>query len=150
MFEFYGSTGQNLDGNFSLRFPWTQRCEERTSGVWCESAQTELLPVCTNETHVELALEKLSGVGDVSVRRTIWNGISVWNGTIHEDFRKVCRYEIQFHDVVANASGRPAEDESPWTWNPDRANDPWSAESVRMAASGGGGRREVRGPTGRW
>ena len=130
-FEFYRSTADNLDGNFSLRFPWTQECDERPSGVWCEPASTVLMPVCTNESHVEHSLEKLGGVGDVSVRRTMWNGISLWNGTIMEDFRKVCRYEIQFHDVVANASGRRTEDESPHTWAP---HGPYSDEAVRMAS----------------
>ena len=55
---------------------------------------------------------------------------SVWNGTIHEDFRLVCRYEIQFHDVVANASGRRTMDESPHTWAPHES---YSGVAARMA-----------------
>jgi hypothetical protein len=42
--NFYNSSKIGLGGNFTLRFPWSQVCSERTGGVLCENVSTRPLP----------------------------------------------------------------------------------------------------------
>lgn len=131
--RFARSSESVLAGNMTLRFPWSQKCVALTSGVHCTPAETESIGACANESEVEHALRRLPGVYALTVRRNINCGILRWNGTITEAIHRVCRYEIEFHDVVANTSGSSVLGEYPWTWNSYDDSGPPSrlASSVR-------------------
>ena len=132
------SSGSVLHGNMSLTFPWAFKCREGNGldGATCAPASTRLLGVCANASEVELALERdLPGVRDVVVNREVQCGIARWNGTILEALHRRCRYEIEFLDVVANASGATAQSEFPWTWTPLNADtDEFTGPAAREAS----------------
>jgi hypothetical protein len=93
-----------------------------------------------------MALQELPDIKDVTVTRTISRGDLKWNGTMEEAFHRICRYEIEFHDVLANLSGIRTLDKNPRTWTHVQTNfsfeapvegqrEPYSADALRYASS---------------
>jgi hypothetical protein len=65
---------------------------------------------------------------------------------MEEAFHRICRYEIEFHDVLANLSGIRTLDKNPRTWTHVQTNfsfeapvegqrEPYSADALRYASS---------------